>query len=161
MTLLAALLIVFLDATVIETDEFSLAGAERPDLARQACTEIARRTGEFSGLTVKQFEGPVRGHKTGQDYPGCRVASDGGEIDYHDDKWPHDILLMHMLEDHWQEDISRAADGSGSTAFALRKDSALCVFSATWIIREPFDPAAAVATRYQFEVNCFATRDTD
>lgn len=66
---------------------------------------------------------------------------------------------MHMLADHWQEDISRVADGAGSAAFAMRRDSTLCVLSAIWIIHEPFDSVASKASRYRFEVNCFDTGD--
>lgn len=55
MTLFAVLLTIFLDAAIIETDNFSVAGTEARDVSTDACMGIARVAGEFSALTLQQL----------------------------------------------------------------------------------------------------------
>jgi hypothetical protein len=156
MMLFAVLTIIFLDTAVIAADNAPAIDTDNVNLAENACTKVAVWSGRFPQLTVETLAGPIRDDKTGRDYIGCRVVSVGDGIEYRDDKWPHDILRMNMLAHDWQEDISRAADGAGSTAFAVSKDAALCVFSAIWITEEPFEPVTSKAGNYRVEVICFA-----
>ena len=160
MPLSALLATAFLNTLIYIADNDQTHGTESTDLAKTACKEIAALANEFSELKTSKFDGAVHDGKTGLDYVGCRMVGAGAGIDYRDDKWPHDILRMRMMSDNWQEDISRAADGAGSTAFALRKGAVLCVFSASWIITEPFEPDAAEARSYKFAAGCFVTDDS-
>lgn len=129
---------------------------DQPDLFRTACIQIAAAASKISGVTIRESAGTVYDDKTGLDYNGCRIVGDGDGVEYRDDKWPHDILRARMMADGWQEDISRAADGAGSTAFAIRKSTALCLFAAAWSISDLSEPGNLAAGRYKFEVGCFA-----
>lgn len=161
MPLSALVAIAFLNAPGLEADSIPASGNEHGNLVDAACNDIARVAEELPGLSISQIDGTVHDDKTDLDFIGCRIAGGGSGIAYRDDKWPHDFLRNRMLADDWREDISRAADGSGSTAFAIRKGAVLCVFSAIWIISEPFDPDAAEATRYKLDVGCYARPDAN
>lgn len=138
----------------LQTGTAKAQGTEHPGLAKTACLEIALLAQEFSGLTVAQSEGTIHDGKTGSVYPGCRIIGTGDRVAYHDAGWPHDRLRMRMTSDGWREDITRAADGAGSTAFAIHKGAAMCLFSAAWTINDPSEQEPGTQ-EYKFEVGCF------
>ena len=116
--------------------------------AQTSCTEIATTVKQFAELTVTVREGTIRDDKTDSTHKGCRIVASGHRVEYRDDNWPHDILRMQLISENWREDISRAADGAGSTAFAVRKEVALCLFSAMW---------SSAASSYELVIRCFDT----
>jgi len=72
-------------------------------------------------------EGPVQGVRGGLERVGCRVRAAGpawglvGEV-------PPDRALRDLMGQlGWKEDLRYAADGKGTTSFALRKERVLCL----------------------------------
>ncbi|MDH3510844.1 MAG: hypothetical protein OER85_08285 [Gammaproteobacteria bacterium] len=158
-TLVATGAMLFLIAAGVQTRHVQTHALDQPDLFKTACMQIAVAARKISGLTVRESAGTVYDDKTGTGYKGCRIVADGDGVEYRDDKWPHDILRARMMADEWREDISRAADGAGSTAFAIRKSTALCLFAAAWSISDRSEPETLAASRYTFEVGCFAIKE--
>jgi hypothetical protein len=143
---------------VLQSGNIQANVADTPDLAMDACKDIGLLVGRFSGLIVTESEGTVHDGKTGSDHYGCRLVGAGTNVEYREDKWPHNVRRMRMTSDMWQEDISRAADGAGSTAFAVRKGDALCLFSAAWNITDSSERESATG-EYRFEVCCFEVNE--
>jgi len=129
--------------------------AQEPDRAKTACTEIAKLAERFSGLTVEASGGVVRDHMMDSNHDGCRVAAAGQDVGFRNNQWPHEALRSRMISGKWREEISRAGDGAGSTAFALRKGIVLCLWSAVWSTTELSEPEMPTAASYRFEVGCF------
>jgi hypothetical protein len=155
MALLAIVAMAFFNAGSLHTDNLETHSTEQPDLSKAACTEIAALASKFSGLTISQSVGSVHDDRTDSDHIGCRIVGFSDGIHYRGYKWPHDILRMRMTSEEWREDISRAADGAGSTAFALRKGTSLCLFSAIWDANDSSEPDAVATNSYRVEVGCF------
>lgn len=105
---------------------------ESPNLADTACNQLASAAREISGLTWTESMGTVHDGRTGSDHHGCRIHVEGDRANDPDDPWPHDILRVRMTSADWREDDARAADGAGSTSFAIRKGVAMCLFAAGW-----------------------------
>lgn len=89
-----------------------------------------------------------------EDQSGCRIDLSAREMPLIDGHWPHERLRNRLLTEGWRENLSRAADGAGSTAFALSRDSVACLFSASWTLADWTDPAP-VATEYRFGAGCY------
>ena len=155
MTLFVLVAMTFMNAAVLQTDNIQTTGIELPGLVKSTCTEIASLARTLPGLTIKESTGAVHDDKTGVDHSGCRIVGAGESVEYRDDEWPHEILRTRMTNDEWREDISRAADGAGSTAFAVRKGTVLCLFSAAWITSALSEPETSASSSYEFEVGCF------
>lgn len=155
MTLVAPIVTALLYAAVLSPNSVQTPGVEQPDSAQTACTEIVTLARQLPGLAVRLSEGIVRDDKTGSNHNGCRVIGAGESVEYRDNGWPHDILRMQMKFHNWREDISRAADGAGSTAFALRKGVVLCLFSSIWNTDDLRELETLVTASYKFEIRCF------
>lgn len=139
---------------VLQTGDVSQHGAEQTDLARTACMEIAHLARQFPGLTVTESQGTVHDSRDGSDHYGCRVVGASAAVEYRDAEMPHDFLRMRLISDGWREDISRAADGAGSTAFAVIRGAAVCLFSAAWNFGDPSE-RGSVTNEYKYEAGCF------
>jgi hypothetical protein len=141
---------------LLQTGNVETHGTDPAELPKVACKAIADLASKLPGLTVKDSDGTVHDHKTDSSHNGCRIvgASDGAQ--YRKDEWPHDILRIRMISESWREDIGRAADGAGSTAFAIRKGTAMCLFSASWDTGEPSESGISATGEYKIEVGCFS-----
>lgn len=133
----------------------ALQTSQEADHAGVVCKEIARQVRQLSGLEVKVSNGVVRDHKAGTTHEGCRVVGTAQGLEYRDNAWPHERLRKRLTSDKWREDLNRAADGAGSTAFGLRKGALLCLFSVVWNTHDPAESETLTATSYKLEVGCF------
>ena len=87
--------------------------------------------------------------------PGCRVLSAARVASVAGRARPDEIVRVKLPERGWKEDPLNAADGSGTTAFALRKGSVLCRFQAG-APASIVDGEVVPAERYKFEAECMA-----
>ena len=98
-----------------------------PKEVRTSCNIIAAILTVYPTFVVGTSEGPVRGVRGGPESAGCRVRAAGpawglvGEV-------PPDRALRDLMGQlGWKEDLRLAADGPGTTSFALRKERVLCL----------------------------------
>lgn len=105
-------------------------GAERPhpESSREACRTIAAILAVYPVLEVKTTEGPVRDPLDGSERAGCLVFASGPASGLAGEVPPEEPIRFLMGESGWEEDPRYAADGPGTTSFALRKGSGLCLF---------------------------------
>jgi hypothetical protein len=128
--------------------------AEMVDSAELACGQIGELMPMFPTLEATRSRGAVHDARSAVDHHGCRIDLYARNVALISGHWPHEIVRQRLLADYWQEDISRAADGPGSTAFAATKDSVACLFSASWTLGDQTDPEP-VASEYRLGVGCF------
>jgi hypothetical protein len=129
-----------------------------PEEVRASCSTIAAILAVYPTFVVGTSEGPVRGMRDGPEQAGCRVRAAGpawglvGEV-------PPDRALRDLMGQlGWKEDLRHAADGPGTTSFALRKERVLCLFS----VGAPSgieDGRIFRAGTYELEAGCAAEPD--
>ena len=112
----------------------------------------------YPTFVVGTSEGPVQGVRGGPESAGCRVRAAGpawglvGEV-------PPDLALRDLMGQlGWKEDLRHAADGQGTTSFALRKERVLCLVGGG----APSgidDGKAARAGTYELDAGCAADPD--
>jgi hypothetical protein len=98
-----------------------------PKEVRASCNTISAILTVYPTFVVETSEGPVQVARGGPERAGCRVRAVGpawglvGEV-------PPDRALRDLMGQlGWKEDLRYAADGPGTTSFALRKERVLCV----------------------------------
>lgn len=101
--------------------------APPPKQVLASCNTIAAILTVYPTFVVETSEGPVQGVRGGPERVGCRVRAAGpawglvGEV-------PPDLALRDLMGQlGWKEDLRHAADGPGTTSFALRKERVLCI----------------------------------
>lgn len=126
-----------------------------PELARGSCRTIAGILSIYPVLEVRTSEGPVRGLLDGKKRYGCRVHASGPTSGLTGEVPPDQPIRFLLGEDGWEEDPLYAADGPGTTSFALRRNGILCLFSGgahSWIENGKIETSESFA----FEAGCVA-----
>jgi hypothetical protein len=124
-----------------------------PEKVRASCGAIAASLVGYPALEVRKSEGEIRDLRDGSERPGCRVQVFGPTSGIAGEVWPDDAIRRIMSEDGWEEDLRYAADGPGTTSFALRKNGILCLFSGgvhSWVEEGTIHSAET----YEFEAGC-------
>jgi hypothetical protein len=124
-----------------------------PEKVRASCDAVAAILVVYSALEVRTSEGEVQELQDGSERPGCRVLAVGPTSEIAGEVNPSEALRSFLPQDGWEEDLRYAADGPGTTSFALRKRGILCLFSGgahSWVE----DGEIVSAERYQFEAGC-------
>lgn len=137
-------------------DDYAAKAKEIGELANgaeRACGHIGELIAMFPALEARRSRGAVHDATSGVDHHGCRIELYGRNVALIRGHWPHEIVRERLLATHWREDISRAADGPGSTAFATTKDSVACLFSAAWALSDRTESEPA-ASEYRFGFGC-------
>ena len=128
---------------------------QQPGPPPTACAEIVSLAMNLTGVNVRRSDGTVRDDNSGVNLDGCRLVGRKEAVVYREDGWPHDIFRIRLISEGWREDLTRAADGAGSTAFALRRGVTLCLFAAAWDSASPSGQGLFVTGRYRLEAGCF------
>jgi hypothetical protein len=126
---------------------------EIPEEVRASCGAIATFLVVYPALEVRTSEGQVRDLQDGSERPGCRVLAVGPTSDIVGEVKPSEALRSLLPQAGWEEDLRYAADGPGTTSFALRKNGVLCLFSGgahSWVE----DGTIHSAETYEFEAGC-------
>jgi len=125
------------------------------ETARGSCRTIAGILSVYPVLEVRTSEGPVRGLPDGKERHGCRVHASGPTSGLADEVPPDQPIRFLLGEDGWEEDLRYAADGPGTTSFALRKNGILCLFNGgahSWIENGKVETSET----FEFEAGCVA-----
>lgn len=129
-----------------------------PPGLRNACERIAATLREI-GLQPELTEGQVGHALSERAQVGCRVVADAptstivGRVD------PDTTIRSRLSQDGWKEELTYAADGPGTAAFAFRKEGTLCVFSlgASSYLE---DGEFVTADRYELDARCVSEPST-
>lgn len=128
-----------------------------PETARDSCRTIAAILAVYPTLEVRLSEGAVRDPQDGAERFGCRVHASGPTSGMTGEVQPEESIRFLLGESGWEEDPRYAADGPGTTSFALRKRGVLCFFSGgahSWIE----DGKTWTSESHDFEAGCAAER---
>lgn len=126
-----------------------------PEMAKGSCRTIAGILSIYPVLEVRASEEPIRGGLDGKVRYGCRVHASGPARGLAGEVPPDQPIRFLLGEDGWEEDLRHAADGPGTTSFALRKEGILCLFSGgahSWIE----DGKVESSETFEFEAGCAA-----
>ncbi|HLO26944.1 MAG TPA: hypothetical protein VK187_12600 [Geobacteraceae bacterium] len=129
-----------------------------PKEVRASCNTIAAILTVYPTFVVETSEGLVQGVRDGPERVGCRVRAAGpawglvGEV-------PPDLALRDLMGQlGWKEDLRHAADGPGTTSFALRKERVLCIVGGG--APSGIDDGKVVrAETYELDAGCAANPD--
>jgi len=102
-------------------------GRPLPEAVRAPCGTIAAILSVYPTFEVGKSSGPVRVARDGPGSAGCRVRAAGPAWGLSGEVPPERALRDLMGQLGWEEDPHRAADGPGTTSFALRKGRVLCL----------------------------------
>jgi len=120
---------------------------------RASCDAVAAILVVYPALEVRTSTGKIRDLRDGSDRPGCRVQAFGPTLGFPGEVRPDASIRRIMSQDGWEEDLCYAADGPGTTSFALRKRGILCLFHGG-APSGVEDGKIVSAERYQFEAGC-------
>ena len=124
-----------------------------PEKVRASCDAVAAILVVYPALEVRTSEGEVRDLQDGSERPGCRVLAVGPTSEIAGEVNPSEALRSLLPQAGWEEDLRYAADGPGTTSFALRKNGILCLFSGgahSWVE----DGTILSAKTYEFQAGC-------
>jgi len=133
--------------------------AKIPDQVHAACDVIGTIVREVTGWEPEQFGGTVLDEPNRRWMLGCRVVASGPTASIDEANDPGEALRSRMGAAGWTEDLAYAADSPGTSAFALRRERALCLFQLGAPSYLADDGEIVVAERYEVEGGCVVGRE--
>ena len=100
-------------------------------LSPTACDDLANNLKQL-GAPVTTERAPFQDQIAGNVGMGCQITASGTAVQFASPQAVAERVRAFMAAQSWQEDSGYSADGPTGTATAFRKDSSLCLFSASW-----------------------------
>lgn len=97
----------------------------------EQCDDLANNLKQL-GAPVTTEQAPFQDQIAGNVGMGCQITASGTAVQFVSPKAVADRVRAFMTAQSWQEDSGYAADGPTGTATAFRKDTSMCLFSASW-----------------------------
>jgi hypothetical protein len=119
-----------------------------------ACTSISALVSEGPVDSLQRSNIVVEDERTRRRGDGCRVRLVATRTAFANEDSPDQRVRAVLPTLGWEEDWDYGADGPDGTAFALRKDTILCLVRASWDGGDIADPTYVPDPRYELVARC-------